>query len=460
MKYTRAILVAWRSRKEESHIRKHQEADHGGDGSPKFIMRVVKHYKTALSRQVGEAVRIRRRGGAGSILNSRAEFNRCRIPRLAIEEVDEEQIEEQENKELREAKEQLEKYERAWGEDRTREREQELQKARRRLARIENTVGSRKREQDSSNSKEEAAKKRLKYDVEDESWGEEQRSSTLPEEQEKRKYTKEPAGSSHVITAPGRSCVNNLAPGSSPCTTESSTKTSEPQGSRAAENTTTAPLDPKSSNGDSSLVQSSMLDFAVPIPPRQAGSTSAAFSKPSYEEERTAFVDCENEQGNEIGLAAMVNGNTLTSVTMNQEPEIEIVGTEPELNVGKPTPPVVEKCKIEKGFCETHQTKTLKRSITSKKWKDRGGGRGFGWVTQKTSKFLCEPGIVTKRTPCITKTSDKSRNLDRLPGCADDNLTRADGHTETSDVGISSESISRQAVIQTSSLNCGAPRET
>ena len=56
---------SWRSKKEESHIRKHQENDHGGSSSPKFVMRVVRNYKTALSRQIGEAVRIRRRGGGG-----------------------------------------------------------------------------------------------------------------------------------------------------------------------------------------------------------------------------------------------------------------------------------------------------------------------------------------------------------------------------------------------------------
>ena len=83
---------AWRSGKEESHIRKHQETDHGGDGSPEFMMRVVGYYKSALSRQIGEAVRIGRRGGAGMVLNSKSEFNRCRIPRLIIEEIDEEQI--------------------------------------------------------------------------------------------------------------------------------------------------------------------------------------------------------------------------------------------------------------------------------------------------------------------------------------------------------------------------------
>ena len=44
------------------------------------------------SRQVGEAVRIRRRGGAGSILNSKTEYDRCRIPRLVVQEEDEEEI--------------------------------------------------------------------------------------------------------------------------------------------------------------------------------------------------------------------------------------------------------------------------------------------------------------------------------------------------------------------------------
>ena len=44
-------------------------------------------------------MRIRRRGGAGCILNS----NRCIIPRLIVEEQDEEQIEKKEQEELRAA---------------------------------------------------------------------------------------------------------------------------------------------------------------------------------------------------------------------------------------------------------------------------------------------------------------------------------------------------------------------
>ena len=70
---------------EGSHMVKHMTQYHEGR-EPQFIMRVVEYHRSALSRQTGEAVRIMRRGGAGSVLNSRAEFNRCYIPRLRVEE--------------------------------------------------------------------------------------------------------------------------------------------------------------------------------------------------------------------------------------------------------------------------------------------------------------------------------------------------------------------------------------
>ena len=69
-------------------MHKHQVMEHGA-APAKFMLRVVGSYQTALARQVSEAVRIRRRGGEGSILNSRAEYNRCHIPRLRVEEEEE-----------------------------------------------------------------------------------------------------------------------------------------------------------------------------------------------------------------------------------------------------------------------------------------------------------------------------------------------------------------------------------
>ena len=75
---------AFRGSKEESHIFKHQQNHHQG-APPKFFMKVVSFHGSALERQVKIAVRIRRRGGEGDILNFKAEFNRCRIPRLVLE---------------------------------------------------------------------------------------------------------------------------------------------------------------------------------------------------------------------------------------------------------------------------------------------------------------------------------------------------------------------------------------
>ena len=44
------------------HMVKHQAIKHPGE-APKFLFKVVSHHRSALNRQVREAVRIRRRGG-------------------------------------------------------------------------------------------------------------------------------------------------------------------------------------------------------------------------------------------------------------------------------------------------------------------------------------------------------------------------------------------------------------
>ena len=79
--------------KQKSHIFKHQELQHRGEEA-KFMLRAISFHKSALSRQTAEAVRIKRRGGEGAVLNSKAEFNRCYIPRLRL--VDEEETKEME----------------------------------------------------------------------------------------------------------------------------------------------------------------------------------------------------------------------------------------------------------------------------------------------------------------------------------------------------------------------------
>ena len=73
----------------KSHMVRHQALEHKGE-PPDFHFKVVSYHRTALNRQIKEAVRIRRRGGATNILNSKSEFNRCQIPRLVVEEKDDE----------------------------------------------------------------------------------------------------------------------------------------------------------------------------------------------------------------------------------------------------------------------------------------------------------------------------------------------------------------------------------
>ena len=76
----------------KNHMIKHVTLEHDGR-EPKFVLKLIRQFKSALARQVAEAVRIRRRGGEGGILNSKGEFNRCHIPRLRVEEVDTENLE-------------------------------------------------------------------------------------------------------------------------------------------------------------------------------------------------------------------------------------------------------------------------------------------------------------------------------------------------------------------------------
>ena len=78
-------LGAARRKTDDSHIYKHQMMEHEGEQG-KFMFKVVSVHRTALNRQVREALRIMRRGGLdGGVLNSKAEWSRSHIPRLVLE---------------------------------------------------------------------------------------------------------------------------------------------------------------------------------------------------------------------------------------------------------------------------------------------------------------------------------------------------------------------------------------
>ena len=77
----------------------------------------------------------------------------------------------------------------------------------------------------------------------------------------------------------------------------------------------------------------------------------------------------------------------------------------------------------------THLDQAEKQKISSKVWQDRGGGRGYGFVTRKVTKYLCRhrvktipqlSDVSTERGSVIT-TTNKSPNLSE-PGCKDENI--------------------------------------
>ena len=126
---------------EENHMTRHQKLAHNGDPAV-FVMRVAGSYKTALGRQVGEAVRIRRRGGGGNIQNSKSEYNRCHIPRLRVEDREEEEQRELElGKDIERFEEEVNKEKRVWEEARTQEKDVERRNKVRKMAPKEQKEG-------------------------------------------------------------------------------------------------------------------------------------------------------------------------------------------------------------------------------------------------------------------------------------------------------------------------------
>ena len=73
----------------DSHIYKHWQNEHAGRET-EFQFQIIKFFSSPLDRQVSEAVRIEWTG-AQKILNSKAGYNRARLPRIVAENTKEEE---------------------------------------------------------------------------------------------------------------------------------------------------------------------------------------------------------------------------------------------------------------------------------------------------------------------------------------------------------------------------------
>ena len=79
------------SRDTKSHRREHWKERHGNERgeletveevAKAYEVKILEKYRTALQRQIGGTVHIRR--ATGQILNDKDEFNRCKLPKLSV----------------------------------------------------------------------------------------------------------------------------------------------------------------------------------------------------------------------------------------------------------------------------------------------------------------------------------------------------------------------------------------
>ena len=75
--YMREHWAGYKKRKTDSRIWKHHLIHHGSQGEPEMVFKVIGQFRSALTRQVSEAVQIRGRGSLA--LKSKAEFDRCKV---------------------------------------------------------------------------------------------------------------------------------------------------------------------------------------------------------------------------------------------------------------------------------------------------------------------------------------------------------------------------------------------
>ena len=66
---------------------------------------------------------------------------------------------------------------------------------------------------------------------------------------------------------------------------------------------------------------------------------------------------------------------------------------------------------LKNGMCEQHGIMSTRILVTSKVWKDRGGGRGYGYVTKKVKKPVCRAKNIP---PVVSNISTEDRSVSHV----------------------------------------------
>ena len=60
-------------------------------------------------------------------------------------------------------------------------------------------------------------------------------------------------------------------------------------------------------------------------------------------------------------------------------------------------------CAYKRGVCILHKRKGVKYTMKERKWIDRGGGKGYGYVTSRKVKYRCEVEKLPRTSSSLTK---------------------------------------------------------
>ena len=427
MERAREHHVAWKGRKGDSHMWKHVELEHKGEEA-NFIMRVVGSHKTALGRQVSEAVRIRRRGGEGNILNSKAEYTRCHIPRLRVEEEEETTRREEQlelDREQRESR--LEEEHREWEKGRMKVKDWE-RKTTVGAATVVKWGGHKRTEDPGSGEQEkERRKRRRKYSLIEENWGAGDRQG-----EENRTGELDTITSSRVEEAEGGGQKTPLRNVSDPHRVLTQGKITQYLMGAALEEQPRAEItDDNSCNvistGEETVggqaeeilggqdaeekeqgsSTNSLDDFKILIPEEMIQEVEDCLDIPTPSMAKTATIQtlgkddirggvsvCENDRtdgGTRSEQTLDVKNDDCMSVYQNDiyiQNDIEETMNDKvmkNMEIADNEERVI--CQFKRGICTVHNIKGTKVITKSKKWTRRKND--YGWVTSQKTTYTC-----------------------------------------------------------------------
>ena len=135
--------------------------------------------------------------------------------------------------------------------------------------------------------------------------------------------------------------------------------------------------------GSSRLLQTSIWRFVEQEPPELAGRHDDRNPQPTPTEHDDEFGRSDDKEGGGKGADRKDEGEAQSHSQGSKDVISPPIGPGAELNT-TPSLPSLDECKMNrKGHCEEHRYQAKKVTVYSKKWKDRGLGKGDGYMLQR-----------------------------------------------------------------------------